>query len=160
MQSNIPHSQLSCRQTREHRIRLWWSVYILDLTCASKLGQPASIHHDDIHVDLPSSEGLVDDQGDFGDVDYILRNIELARLSSQVITSIYSRRRHQSPFSQRVQSSLKDLTKWVESLPLHLQLKDEAVALAPSNSILYLHITFNQVRETTLFDNVAKTISA
>jgi hypothetical protein len=111
----------------------------------SKLGHPTSIHDDDIQIDLPSNDGLdVKARENFGDVDYILRNIELARLSTQVISSIYSRKKHRTPFSQRVQLCLKDLTKWVESLPPQLHLQGSGGTHA-SPDILYMHLTFNQV---------------
>jgi hypothetical protein len=145
MHLNIPEYQYRDREAREHRTRLWWSAYVLDRTCVAKLGHPTSIHDDDIQVDLPSSEGLSEKgKADFEDTDYLLKNIELARLSTQVISSIYSRRKHRTPFSQRVQLCLKDLTKWVESLPSHLQLEGKTgVQSAPH--ITYLHLTFNQV---------------
>ena len=145
MHLNIPDYQFRDRKAREHRIRIWWTAYIMDRTCASKLGLPVSIQDDDIQVDLPSSEALGDEsQDDFGDAEYILRNIELAKLSAHSIGSIYSRRKHRSPFSQRVQLSLKDLTKWVESLPPHLQLGESGGGSASPNNIVYLHLTFNQ----------------
>ncbi|KAF2129404.1 hypothetical protein P153DRAFT_316318 [Dothidotthia symphoricarpi CBS 119687] len=145
MQMNVPEHQYRNRLAREHRTRLWWTVYVLDRTCASKLGLPSSIADEDILVDLPSSVGLEDDaQVDFGDVDYILQSVELARLSAQSIRAIYSRRKHCSPFSQRVQVSLKDLTKWMEALPTQLHLEDSERCTTQSNHIVYLHLTFNQ----------------
>ena len=147
MHLSIPHHQFSDREAREHRTRVWWSAYILDRVCVSKLGHPTSVNDDDIHVELPSSEGLNElHKGDFGDAGYQLRHIELATLSTQIISSIYSRGRHQSAFSQRVQSSLKQLTKWMESLPRNLQLDACGEFQTPTNSIVCLHLTFNQVR--------------
>lgn len=147
MHLNIPDHQMRDREAREHRTRLWWSAYILDRTCASTLGHPPTIYDEDIQVDLPSSEGLSEaSKSDFGDAEYFLRSIELARLSTQVVSSIYSRRKHQIPFSQRVQSSLRDLTKWSESLPDHLQLHAVGAAQVSPNHIIFLHLTFNQVR--------------
>jgi proline utilization trans-activator len=144
MHLNIPDSLLKDRAAREHRVRLWWTAYMFDRTWASKLGHPVSVHDDDFDVDLPSSEGL-DGHEDFGDVEYILRSIQLARLTGRIIPSIYGRRGRQSPFSQRVQLALAELTNWVESLPNHLQLhQNEGETASPSN-IIYLHLTFNQV---------------
>jgi proline utilization trans-activator len=141
MHLNIPESLLSDRAAREHRVRIWWSAYIFDRTWASKLGHPVSVHDDDIDVDLPCSDGFAGHE-DFGDHEYILRSIELARLTGRIIPSIYGRRRQLKPFSQRVQQALSDLTSWVESLPDHL--REDGMA-SPSN-IIYLHLTFNQVK--------------
>ena len=145
MNMNIPEHQYHNRLSREHRTRLWWTAYILDRTCSSKLGLPASISDDDILVDLPTNDGLEGPQEDFGDVEYIVQNIKLARLSAQSITAIYSRRRHRIPFSQRVQATLKDLTKWMEALPPKLHLNNGGEPAIQPNHIVYLHLTFNQV---------------
>ncbi|KAJ4337039.1 hypothetical protein N0V95_008455 [Ascochyta clinopodiicola] len=70
---NVPDNLYSNRLAREHRTRLWWTAYVLDRTCCSKLGHPASIADEDIIVDLPSDDNL-EDAADFEDVDYILKN--------------------------------------------------------------------------------------
>jgi proline utilization trans-activator len=145
MHRNIPEFLLQDRAAREHRVRVWWTAYMFDRTWASKLGHPVSVHDDDFEVDAPSSDGLTDHE-DFGDHEYILRNIELARLTGRIVPSIYGRGRRQEPFSQRVQQALTDLTRWVESLPNHLQLQGKQDEMASPNNVIYLHLTFNQVR--------------
>lgn len=139
---NVPNSLYSNCLAREHRKRLWWTAYVLDRTCCSKLGHPASISDEDIIVDLPSSDGL-EEAPDFEDVDYILKSIELAGLSQQTRQQLYSRRKHHVPFSQRVQTTLKKITKWMETLPPQLQLEN-----GTPNSTVYLHLRFNQVRSS------------
>jgi hypothetical protein len=143
---NVPNSLYSNRLAREHRTRLWWTAYVLDRTCCSKLGHPASISDEDIIVDLPSSDNL-EDVVDFEDVDYILKSIELAGLSQQTRQQLYSRRKHHVPFSQRVQTTLKKITKWMETLPPQLQLENSQGSAQPNN-IVYLHLRFNQVRSS------------
>ena len=142
MHLNIPDQQYPDPQAREHRIRVWWTAYILDRTCASKVGLPVSIREDTIHVDLPNTEDFGED---FGDAEYILRSIELAKLAAQSIRSIYSRRKHENTFSQRVQLALKEFTRWMEALPPHLQLGENSNASVSPDNVLYLHLTFNQV---------------
>ncbi|KAJ8117867.1 hypothetical protein OPT61_g1032 [Boeremia exigua] len=139
---NVPDGLYSNRLAREHRKRLWWTAYVLDRTCCSKLGHPASIADEDIMVDLPSNDDLRDST-DFEDVDYTLRSIELAGLSQQTRQQLYSRRKHHVSFSQRVQTTLKNITKWMETLPPHLQLDNGKRSTQP-NSIVYLHLRFNQ----------------
>ncbi|KAF4538390.1 uncharacterized protein LTHEOB_10736 [Lasiodiplodia theobromae] len=120
-------------------------AYICDRMWASKLGQPASILDDDIEVDLPSSEGLTGPQArDFGDPDYIIASIRLARLATHIIASIYKRKGQHGAFSQRVQQALRNLRSWVEELPSHLQLDTEESLQAKSKPIIYLHLSFNQ----------------
>ncbi|KAB2577777.1 putative transcriptional regulatory protein [Lasiodiplodia hormozganensis] len=142
---SVPEHQLSDRGAREHRHRIWWTAYICDRMWASKLGQPASILDDDIEVDLPSSEGLTGPQArDFGDPDYIIASIRLARLATHIIASIYKRKGQHGAFSQRVQQALRNLRSWVEELPSHLQLDTEESLQAKSKPIIYLHLSFNQ----------------
>lgn len=145
---NVPDSLYSNCFSREHRKRLWWTAYVLDRTCCSKLGHPASIADEDIMVDFPSSENL-EETTDFEDVDYILKSIELAGLSQQTRQQLYSRRKHHVSFSQRVQTTLKQITKWMETLPAQLQLANGKGSTQP-NSIVYLHLRFNQVRHVDI----------
>lgn len=144
---NVPDGLYSNPLAREHRKRLWWSAYVLDRTCCSKLGHPASIADEDIMIDQPSNDNL-GDTTDFEDVEYTRKSIELAGLSQQTRQQLYSRRKHHVPFSQRVQTTLKNITKWMESLPSHLQLRNDKTSAHP-NSIVYLHLRFNQVRFIT-----------
>ncbi|KAE9972638.1 hypothetical protein BLS_003935 [Venturia inaequalis] len=143
MHLNIPESLLRDRAAREHRNRIWWTAYTFDRTWSSKLGHPVSVHDDDFDVDLPSADGLADDE-DFGDHEYVLQNIELARLTGRIVPLLYGRRRQTKPFSQRVQQALTELTKWVENLPSHLQLNRGDNETKMSSNMIYLHLTFNQ----------------
>ncbi|KAJ9669407.1 hypothetical protein H2201_000274 [Coniosporium apollinis] len=145
MHLNVPEFQLSDREAREHRNRVWWTAYIFDRMWASRLGQPVSIQDDDIEVDLPSSDGLAGtDSGDFGDPEYLIANIRLAKLAGHIIASIYARRRQQGAFSQRVQQVLRDLRNWVKDLPNRLQLDTDEPSQTAPNLIVSLHLSFNQ----------------
>lgn len=142
---NVPESQLQNRETREHRNRIWWTSYIFDRMWASSLGEPASIQDDDVEVDFPSDGGLNQVQlKDFGGTRYVIACIELARLARRIITSIYGRK-VQTPFSQRVLQTLRDLRSWVGDLPTDLQLVSDDSSRKASQSIISLHVSFNQV---------------
>lgn len=140
---NVPDGMYSNPLAREHRTRLWWTAYTLDRTCCSKLGHPASIADEDILVDYPSGDH-VDASTDFEDAAYVVKSLELAGLSQQTRQQLYSRRKHHVPFAQRVQTTLKDITKWMETLSPHLQVETVGGSTRP-NSIVYLHLRFNQV---------------
>ena len=146
MQLNVPVHQYRDRRAREHRIRLWWTAYILDRSCASKLGAPMSIADDDVFVDAPSNEGIDDNDEDFDDVDYQLRSIEIARIAARCTRDIYGRRKFHSPFSQRVQSVLKEFTGWMDTLPTKFHLKNDGSSSLQRHHIVYLHLRLNQVR--------------
>ncbi|KAH7396325.1 fungal-specific transcription factor domain-containing protein [Pyrenochaeta sp. MPI-SDFR-AT-0127] len=145
MQLNVPEQQNRDRLAREHCVRLWWTAYILDRTCASKIGLPVSIADDDILVNLPSGDGLErHDLEDFGDFEYELCSIELSRIAAKTTREIYSRRSQHNPFSQRVQAILKDLNRWMDTLPAKFHLEDDGSSSLEGQHIIYLHLSFNQ----------------
>lgn len=146
MQLNVSDHQYRDPKAREHRVRLWWTAYTLDRTCASKIGLPVSIADDDIEVDLPSADGLDDHcLGDFEDVEYEVRSVELSRIATTSTRQIYSRRSHRSPFSQRVQTILKDLDQWMATLPIRFHLQHHGTSQLREYHVVHLHLRFNQV---------------
>lgn len=149
MQLNVPDHQYASQTAREHRVRLWWTAYILDRTCTSKIGLPVSVDDGDIQVNLPSIGGAGSlESDDFGDVDYELCSISLSKITARLTEQIYGRRHYQTAFSQRVQTTLKALNKWMEELPPQLHLHIDSSLSPPPMHILYLHLRFNQVAVT------------
>ncbi|KAF2014081.1 fungal-specific transcription factor domain-containing protein [Aaosphaeria arxii CBS 175.79] len=145
MHLNMPESQCRDPLVIEHRVRLWWSIYIIDRTCASKLGLPVTIADDDILVSLPSRDGCDStDCNDFGDLEYELCSIALSKIAAKSTKEIYSRTHRREPFSQRVQSILKELSTWLEQLPSNLRLKNDGSSSSDRAHIVYLHLSFNQ----------------
>ncbi|KAK9639939.1 hypothetical protein V6Z98_001145 [Aspergillus fumigatus] len=141
---NIPESQLIDPVERQHRVRIWWTIYIFDRMWGSKMGMPSQILDDDIHVDMPSriSPAQVHDE-QFSDPDYQTANIELARIVGETIAKLYSRRKYSETFLQRVQKLLKALKNWVDTLPDHLRLNENDPEMNPKH-ISSLHLAFNQ----------------
>ena len=109
---------------REHRRRVWWSIYSLDRILSAKSGNPITIQDDDIGVSLPSKLP--------GEADYcpavVLRHYtQLSRILGDIHKSIYSSGRATSePKSGRrlmasVQSTILALSKWNQELPGELR---------------------------------------
>lgn len=143
---NVPEQLLPDRAVREHRVRVWWTAYLLDRLIASKMGHPPSVLDDDVDVDLPSDIDIPEQyKRDFFDAAYLNAVIRLARISRQIIVSIYGRRTVHVTFSKRVQTALKDLRSWVEELPKHLQLGNDDEMRPLARPVKWLHLTFNQV---------------
>ncbi|KAE8375442.1 fungal-specific transcription factor domain-containing protein [Aspergillus bertholletiae] len=141
---NIPESQLIDPVERQHRIRIWWTIYIFDRMWGSKMGHPAQIPDDDIHLDMPSNVSpaqLHEEQ--FNDTEYLTANVKLARIVGETIAKLYSRRKYSETFLQRVQKLLKALKNWVETLPEHLRLHEEDPGIYVKH-ISSLHLSFNQ----------------
>ncbi|RAK73606.1 transcription factor domain-containing protein [Aspergillus fijiensis CBS 313.89] len=141
---NIPESQLIDPVERQHRVRIWWTIYIFDRMWGSKMGVPSQILDDDIHLDMPSTiTPIALHEEQFSDTEYLKANISLARIVGETIAKLYSRRKYSETFLQRVQKLLKALKNWVETLPEHLRLNQEEpeTSRTPVGS---LHLSFNQ----------------
>ncbi|KAL5338845.1 fungal-specific transcription factor domain-containing protein [Aspergillus crustosus] len=141
---NIPESQLIDPVERQHRVRIWWTIYIFDRLWASKMGLPSQILDDDIHLDLPSSiepAHLYEEQ--FSDAEFLKANIKLAHIVGETTARVYSRRKYNETSLQRVQKLLKALKNWVDTLPDHLRLNvDEPELNTKQNTSI--HLAFNQ----------------
>jgi hypothetical protein len=141
---NIPESQLIDPVERQHRIQIWWTIYIFDRMWGSKMGLPMQILDEDIHVDMPSTiSPRWRHEEELSDSDYMTANIKLARIVGETITKLYSRRKYQETFLQRVQKLLKALKNWVETLPESLRLNMEDLE-SSKKPIVSLHMAFNQ----------------
>lgn len=134
---------------REHRIRVWWSVYCLDRLMSSKVGHPAMIQDDQIDTQLPSLDGLSQqDSLDFYDPAYLLAQINLSRITGTVLGSIYQipQLRRANTFVQGVQKVLTNLRNFHENLPLLLKLNYSSSPLYANRTVASLHLHYNQVR--------------
>ncbi|KAJ5707891.1 hypothetical protein N7488_007692 [Penicillium malachiteum] len=138
---DIPQCQCPDLVDRQHRIRLWWAIYVFDRMYGSKTGWPIQISDDDIHVEMPSTiPGAINDE-QFSDTDLLVANIELARITGQVTENIYSRKKQPDSFLQREQKLLTALKEWAQSLPQHIRLNRDGSL--PKN-VISLHLQFNQ----------------
>lgn len=141
---SIPESQLIDPVKRQHRIQIWWTIYIFDRMWGSKMGLPMQISDEDIHVDLPSTVIPVwRHEEELSDADYMTANVKLAGIVGETITKLYSRRKYQETFLQRVQKLLKALKNWLETLPESLKLNMEDLE-SSKKPVVSLHMAFNQ----------------
>lgn len=142
---NLPDDQNIDAASREHIIRVWWTSYILDQTCAAISGHIVTIPDEDIFVDLPSALTVGGaDQQDFQHTDCIAARVSLAKLARKLIRSLYSRGKHQVKFVQRVQNILKELREWLRLLPDELNF-ETGHSLSTSRHTKTLQLIFNQV---------------
>lgn len=141
---NIPESQLIDPVERQHRIQIWWTIYMFDRMWGSKMGLPMQILDEDIHVDMPSTVSpRWRHEEELSDTDYMTANVKLARIVGETITKLYSRRKYEETFLQRVQKLLKALKNWVETLPENLRLNMENLE-SSKKVVVSLHMAFNQ----------------
>ncbi|EYE90691.1 Zn(II)2Cys6 transcription factor [Aspergillus ruber CBS 135680] len=139
---NIPKCQCPDPIESEHRVRIWWAVYIFDRMWGSKTGFPLQIRDEDIHVDLPKEVSSPTAAEQFSDTAYLVASVQLARIVGLIIEKIYSRKEHRESFLQREQQLLLALQGWMQDLPAHIRLpSDEGL---PAKHIVSLHLQFNQ----------------
>lgn len=145
---NIPERQCPDPIEREHRVRIWWAVYIFDRMWGSKTGFPLQIRDEDIHVDLPKEVSSPAAAEQFSDTAYLVASVQLARIVGLIVEKIYSRKEHRESFLQREQHLLLALQGWMQDLPAHIRLPaDEG---PPAKHIVSLHLQFNQVLTTPI----------
>ncbi|KAJ5698108.1 hypothetical protein N7462_000113 [Penicillium macrosclerotiorum] len=138
---DIPECQCPNPVDRQHRIRLWWAIYVFDRMYGSKAGWPIQIADDDINVEMPSDvPGDIHDE-QFSDTKFLTASIQLAQITGQVIEKVYSRKKQPDSFLQREQKLLMSLKQWAQALPLHLRLNRDGPI--PKN-VISLHLQFNQ----------------
>lgn len=146
---NVPESQLPDPRIREHRKRLFWTAFVLDRSFASKLNHPPAIQEVDIDLDLPIEIPTSTPSDSFGDAEYHVANITLARLLNFIIRSVYSVRKQAqgtcADVSSRAQACLKDLQSWYEALPRRFQTDEESLDDHHELQIVSLHLRFYQV---------------
>ncbi|KAJ5658964.1 hypothetical protein N7507_005415 [Penicillium longicatenatum] len=138
---NIPESQCPDPVDRQHRIRLWWAIYVYDRIYSSKAGWPNQLSDEDINVEMPSTIPGAAHEEQFSDTEFLNASIELAGITGQVTEKVYSRKKQPDSFLQREQKLLMSLKQWSQALPPHIRLnRDEPL---PKN-VVSLHLQFNQ----------------
>lgn len=140
---NISQHQCVDPIEHEHRVRIWWAIYIFDRMWGSKTGFPLQIQDEDIHVDLPTDVATPAATEQFSDTAYLVASVQLALIVGQIIVGIYSRKEHREYFLQREQQLLLALQSWMKALPAHIRLPGDGSP--PPKHIISLHFQFNQV---------------
>ena len=106
---------------REHRRRVWWSVYSMDRILSVKSGNPITIHDEDIDVMMPSE--VAGNECDLTSADVLSHYTQLSQILGRIGQSIY-RKKHKSGTSllSSTQEIMTDLSNWLKHLPGRLQL--------------------------------------
>lgn len=156
---NIPERQCIDPIEREHRVRIWWAVYIFDRMWGSKTGFPLQIRDEDIHVDMPTevvslNTAVAAEQ--FSDTAYLVASVQLARIVGRIVEKIYSRKEQKESFLQREQQLLLALQGWMRELPVHIRLPLPGGEDPPGKHIISLHLQFNQVSPILYLPILAK----
>ncbi|SCO78579.1 uncharacterized protein FRV6_02792 [Fusarium oxysporum] len=145
---------------QEHRVRLWWTVYIFERSSSARLGLPAAIQDADIHVRMPSSDHLSPDVlQQLGPPDHLVAHVNLARITGLIK---YDDRgplnANTDTFVEHLRAVLQRLRKWDSHVPSSLRWSPGA-----SRSVASLQLHFNQciilTTRPVLFDALKAKVS-
>ena len=133
---------------REHRIRLWWSIYAMDKFWGIKSGLPFLAGDQDMHVDLPKALASPVDAEQFNDHAFQSAAISIARLIGNTMQEIYrAKKREDGSFLRREQHILIQSLQCVESLPESLEL----LSYVPnSRHVITMHLQLNYVSKSAV----------
>jgi proline utilization trans-activator len=149
-------------ESREHRRRVWWSIYSLDRILSVKSGNPITIHDEDIGVKLPSRLP--------GETEYcpavVLRHYtELSRILGEITKCIYRRSPEPRPVGElmkSVQSINSDLSKWDKQLPAQLRFDPDKLSTTRESVSTFSHYyqCINMTARPLLFHVVRRRLQA
>ncbi|KAK7227785.1 hypothetical protein V2G26_015788 [Clonostachys chloroleuca] len=105
---------------RKHRIRFWWSVYIIDRFLSSKIGLPLLICDADISVSLPSDNIDLNSE-DLSHHHQFMATIRLTKIIGHISRSLFVRTPQRGIFLRRVDMVGEQFRQWQEKLPNHLK---------------------------------------
>ncbi|TVY36614.1 putative transcriptional regulatory protein [Lachnellula subtilissima] len=143
----IPANSSLSPPEREHRIRVWWTVYTLDRLMSSKVGLPTMIQDTEIDAQIPSMNGLTQhDMEDFYNPAHLVAQITLSRITGNVLGNIYHipQADRTNTFVRGVQTTLTSLRNFHEGLPPILRLDPNNSPMYLNRSVASLHLHFNQ----------------
>ncbi|EXL71458.1 hypothetical protein FOPG_12762 [Fusarium oxysporum f. sp. conglutinans race 2 54008] len=126
---------------QEHRVRLWWTVYIFERSSSARLGLPAAIQDADIHVRMPSSDHLPPDVlQQLGPPDHLVAHVNLARITGLIkYDDSGPLNANTDTFVEHLRAVLQMLRKWDSHVPSSLRWSPGA-----SRSVASLQLHFNQ----------------
>lgn len=102
-------------EAKEHRRRVWWSVYSLDRIVCAKSGNPITIQDEDIGVELPSR---LPTEPEFCAAVVLRHYTKLSQINGQIMAKVYRRRpKSGSSLMAAVQSIVLALSQWQQELP-------------------------------------------
>jgi len=133
---------------REHRIRVWWTVYNLDRVCSSKVGLPIMLRDEDVDVPLPSMDNLTNEEKeDFHDPSHIIAQHKLAKITGDILNEIYRipKPGRAKTFPLSAHKILTSLQSWQETLPDILKFNQRTIPMYSSRSVASLHLNYSQV---------------
>ena len=148
---------------REHRRRVWWSVYSMDRILSVKSGNPISIHDEDIDVAWPNPIPGVDLNPSPPNV---LRSYtKLSRILGRIGEGIYRKKNKSgTTLLTSVQSIMNDLSNWMREIPPEIRIDfsalDRPLSRESVSTFLHYYQCINMTARPLLFHVSQRRIEA
>ncbi|KAB2579364.1 putative transcriptional regulatory protein [Lasiodiplodia theobromae] len=146
---------------REHRRRLWWSVYSMDRILCAKSGNPITILDEDIGV-LPPSR--LPHEPEVSSATVLLHYTELSRILGKIMKGIYRKSpKTGSSLVTSVYNIMTDLNNWRRDLPKPLQFDasrlDRDISRESVSTFLHYYQCINMTARPLLFRVVQRRLA-
>lgn len=145
---------------KEHRRRVWWSVYSLDRIHSVKSGNPITIHDEDVGVALPSK---LPEETEYCPAVVLKHYTKLSQICGEITISIYRRTpKSGSTLMASVQKIILSLSKWHQELPDELRFDPVKLSISRESVSTLLHYSqcINMTARPLLFHVVQKRLKA
>lgn len=142
--------------TKEHRRRVWWSVYSLDRILSVKPGNPVTIQDEDVGVALPSS---LPSEPIYGPPVVLRHYTELSRILGNIMKTIYRKSpKSGSNLMASVQNIMKSLSAWHRNIPDELRFDPAKLSISRESVSTFVHYyqCINMTARPLLFHVVQK----
>lgn len=144
---------------RQHRSKLWWTVYIMDQRLTTLMGVPSLIHDEDVSLPMPdiSSENAAESTFGFhaklsshlGQVlkgKYYLSNQKCSEADMVHMVVVYGHQRQLGgKFIAGIQSILLKLAETSQALNKYQTIELQNPKNTPSRTAASLHLLYHQV---------------
>lgn len=122
---------------REHRRRLWWSVYSLDRILCVKSGNPITIHDEDINVAMPLR---LSHEAEYCPAICLRHYTQLSRILGRIMQAVYRKtRKSGKSLIASVQDIMTALADWDKNLPPQLRFDPEMLSVSRESVSVFLH---------------------
>ncbi|CAN8105390.1 unnamed protein product [Discula destructiva] len=145
---------------KEHRRRVWWSVYSLDRIQSVKSGNPITINDEDIGIPLPSK---LPSEPDYCAAVVLKHYTKLSQICGEITVGIY-RRKPKSGLSlmAAVKTIVQSLSQWHRELPEELRFDPARLSISRESVSTLLHYSqcINMTARPLLFHVAQKRLKS
>lgn len=145
---------------KEHRRRVWWSVYSLDRIQSVKSGNPITIYDEDIGVTVPSK---LPDEPEYCAAVVLKHYTKLSQICGEITVSIYRRTPKSGPsLMAAVKKIIMSLSQWHRELPEELRFDPARLSISRESVSTLLHYSqcINMTARPLLFHVVQKRLKS